>query len=261
MSSLERYDSAIFAYQYEYIKGRKSNNGDIEYYIEKLKNKKNQVLEIGSGTGRITIELAKNNIEVFGIDNASAMIDIAKKKLKDLNIHNVKLQTLDVLKLKKNIKYDSIIIPFNTLCFFENLDYEAIFKLLKSILNPEGLLYFDFTRPKTGNYKEITKDRSRWSEKLYIEELELYLKWRMMVFPDMKNQSVKYEYIWKVSDDPRKDFDLWEEKKSSMNFSSLPFSYYDNLLSSIGLKCIEKIVKNYTRDGGPEEHYFCTYSN
>nr|VFK21779.1 MAG: hypothetical protein BECKLPF1236A_GA0070988_103165 [Candidatus Kentron sp. LPFa]VFK35017.1 MAG: hypothetical protein BECKLPF1236C_GA0070990_103225 [Candidatus Kentron sp. LPFa] len=33
MNSLTRYDSMVFACQYEYIKGRKPSDGDIEYFF------------------------------------------------------------------------------------------------------------------------------------------------------------------------------------------------------------------------------------
>ncbi|MCK5074574.1 MAG: hypothetical protein KAQ98_14175, partial [Bacteriovoracaceae bacterium] len=52
-NSNPRYNNKIFAYQYEYSEGTKSNNCDIEHYVDCLRDVDVKVLEIGCGTGRI----------------------------------------------------------------------------------------------------------------------------------------------------------------------------------------------------------------
>nr|VFK59828.1 MAG: Methyltransferase domain-containing protein [Candidatus Kentron sp. UNK]VFK70125.1 MAG: Methyltransferase domain-containing protein [Candidatus Kentron sp. UNK] len=80
MNSLTRYDSMVFAYQYEHVKGSKPFDEDIEYYCKRARGVAGEVLEFGCGTGKIALRLAENGIRVPGVDNAPSMIEIAKKK-------------------------------------------------------------------------------------------------------------------------------------------------------------------------------------
>lgn len=53
---------------------------DIPYY-QNLGIEYGSALEVGVGTGRVALELAKAGIEVWGIDNCEEMLDIARKKV------------------------------------------------------------------------------------------------------------------------------------------------------------------------------------
>lgn len=58
MNSLDRYDDAIFAWQYDVSEGTGSNHGDLEFYLDALGETRGDVLELGCGTGRISLPLA-----------------------------------------------------------------------------------------------------------------------------------------------------------------------------------------------------------
>ena len=69
-------------------------NGDVDYvawadFIEKIiakeyKNGKPElVLDLGCGTGRMTLELAKRGYDMTGVDYSVEMLDIARENAED----------------------------------------------------------------------------------------------------------------------------------------------------------------------------------
>ena len=96
------------------------------------KNGKN-VLEIGCGSGFLCLELARNKLDVTGIDVSSKSIKSAKEyknKLNEkLNLNYIAMDANDVVKIKK--RYSSIIF-FRSLHHFK--DYKKIINLSYKIL-------------------------------------------------------------------------------------------------------------------------------
>jgi len=112
----------VFAYQYEYVKGRKPFDEDIEYYCERAQGVTGEVLEFGCGTGKIALRLAENGIRVLGVDNAPCMIEIAKKKSEKKTWKDrVNFQVSDITKFYSKLRYDRIIMPGNVICFIEEV--------------------------------------------------------------------------------------------------------------------------------------------
>ena len=66
-------------------------------------NKNSKVLEIGSGSGALTMYMARIAKEIISYDNREDHTKIVKRNLKDFEIENVKLITQDATeKLKEN---------------------------------------------------------------------------------------------------------------------------------------------------------------
>ena len=62
-------------------------------------NKNDVVLEIGSGIGTLTLEIAKKSKKVIAIEKDKLIVDILQKRLEDNNIDNVCLINDDALKV------------------------------------------------------------------------------------------------------------------------------------------------------------------
>nr|VFJ64986.1 MAG: Methyltransferase domain-containing protein [Candidatus Kentron sp. FM]VFJ65675.1 MAG: Methyltransferase domain-containing protein [Candidatus Kentron sp. FM]VFK16477.1 MAG: Methyltransferase domain-containing protein [Candidatus Kentron sp. FM] len=254
MSSLDRYDSMVFAYQYEYMKGRISLDGDIEYYLERLRGVTEDVLELGCGTGRIALELAGNGARVLGVDSAAAMLEIAKEKLEKKPWKDrVNFQLSDIIRFHSNRRYGRIIIPGNTICFIGNDSLEDFIGNLGELLNDEGRVYFDFTRPVNGRYKKV--EDPPWSAPLYLSEVDKTVRWKMPVYPNEISREVIYEYQWEVTD---KD-NAVRFSDTSFRFSSLSFEDYHRLFSKHGFMLIDKEERPSERDGESERHLFVEY--
>ncbi len=97
------------------------------------KHKKKKILEIGCGTGFLSLELARNGLDVTGVDISELSIKIAEKYMKTnkikKNFGKLNYLVMDATKKILDQKFDTII-------FFRSLHHFPYPKLLfKNILN------------------------------------------------------------------------------------------------------------------------------
>ena len=59
--------------------------GDVEFYLNETKKVSGEVLEVGCGLGRVLIPLAKEDLNITGIDNCLPMLNEAKRRVEELD--------------------------------------------------------------------------------------------------------------------------------------------------------------------------------
>lgn len=87
--------------------------GDVEFYMNRLKNCKGNILEPGTGTGRILIPLLEKGLNVEGFDSSKDMLSICKSNCQKRGLHP-KLFEGKMESFSLDIKYDAIIVPTGT---------------------------------------------------------------------------------------------------------------------------------------------------
>lgn len=111
-----------------------------------------KILDLGCGTGALTLRAAQKGAKVKGIDINPQMLEIAQKQaIKKNLIQNIELCEMGVAELgsEKSESYD---VVMSGLCFSELSEDELIYTLkeIKRILKPGGLLLVaDEVRPKS----------------------------------------------------------------------------------------------------------------
>lgn len=109
------------------------------------------ILDLGCGTGALTLRAAQKGAKVKGIDINAQMLEIAQKQVIKKNLlQNINLCEMGVAELETE-KSDSYDMVMSGLCFSELSEDELIFTLkeVKRILKPGGfLLVADEVRPK-----------------------------------------------------------------------------------------------------------------
>lgn len=89
---------------------------DIPYYVKEALESKGPVLELGSGTGRVTIPIANSGIDIVGLDSSSAMLEVAKLKSEKFNFCDSRISFVKAdmrnFSLLPTGKFPLIIIPF-----------------------------------------------------------------------------------------------------------------------------------------------------
>src|SRR3989338_11431913 len=84
--------------------------GLVKYSVKLFKKRKfKRVLDLGFGTGRHTVFLAKGKFDVYGIDISNHGKKITERRLKNLHLHaNLKIADMARLPYKKDF-FDAII--------------------------------------------------------------------------------------------------------------------------------------------------------
>ncbi len=139
--NLEEYkDAALYDYEHREFEPYGP------FYLSLARRVGRSVLELGCGTGRITIPLAKHGFNVTGIDIVPGMIELAKRKGLDLPIRWVEA---DVRTFQLHEKFQLIIEPGATFQHMLNrADQVAMLERISEHLAPEGIFALSVVFPR-----------------------------------------------------------------------------------------------------------------
>jgi len=124
---------------------------DIAFYVNESQVSGGPVLELGCGTGRITIPVAKSGVKVVGMDISTKMLDIAQEKAKRhiINTDNLTFVNGSMTHFALNQKFSLVIIPFRGfLSILTPEEQMACLNCVKRHLTPDGTLIFDAFVPE-----------------------------------------------------------------------------------------------------------------
>ena len=143
---------------------------DLEFYKELALRSGGNALELGVGTARVAIPLARAGVMVVGIDNSEHMLEVARKKLAkepESVRDRVTLKRCDVRNFELEQAFHLIYIPASTFdhCVTAK-DRKRCLSCIHNHLEDEGLFAFDIDqvtleKPKASwwiDRKEINKD-------------------------------------------------------------------------------------------------------
>lgn len=120
-----------------------SIKGDVDIYATALPAG-GQVLELGAGTGRVAIELAKRGFTVTGLDIAPAMLAQAEEKRIELApdiAERLRFVRGDLVSLALRERFDAILVTFFTLAHLQPAAcWKRAFVGMARHLTPRGLL-------------------------------------------------------------------------------------------------------------------------
>lgn len=137
---------------------------DIDFYLNLAKRTGSPILELGVGTGRVALPLAKAGFQVTGIDISEAMLAAARKKLDGAVGKRARLVEGDLRHLALDEQYALAISAIGS--FMHLLTPAEQLQALEGVhrhLKPQGLLVVDLPRP----------DTEAWS----MAHQELLLEW------------------------------------------------------------------------------------
>ena len=133
----------------EDVRLEKSRHGQLEYfttmhYINKMAAANSSVLEIGAGTGRYSIALAKKGYNVTAVELADKNLEILKKNAKEINnLHCYQGDALDLSRFEDNCFDLTLVLgPMYHLYTKEDM-LKALNEALR-VTKPEGIIMTAF---------------------------------------------------------------------------------------------------------------------
>ena len=123
---------------------------DIPFYVEEALESGGPVLELGCGTGRVTIQISRAGIDVTGLDLSEEMLDVARRKSRRQSPTDGALSLVhgDMRSFSTDGAFELVIIPFRGLLSLLTVEDQT--KTLASIrrhLAPGGRLVFNVFVP------------------------------------------------------------------------------------------------------------------
>jgi SAM-dependent methyltransferase len=124
---------------------------DVRFYVGLARARGGPVLELGAGSGRVTLALARAGVDVVAVEPVPAMLARAREKALKLPAEaraRLTLRRGDARRLALGRTFPLIIAPFNVLMhFYARRDLERLLSVVRRHLKARGRFVFDVAMP------------------------------------------------------------------------------------------------------------------
>ncbi|MBU1050642.1 class I SAM-dependent methyltransferase [Candidatus Bipolaricaulota bacterium] len=172
---------------------------DIPFYMAHLPGSDARVLELGCGTGRVSLPLAEKCGFLYGLDLSEAMLDLCREKIviAKLSRSRIVVEHGDITNYALNTQFDLIIAPFRVIQNLETDDQlDGLFHCIRAHLAPQGrciLNVFHPNRPREELLRTWATDEEKlaWEVKREGERMTCHdarrrlVKEPLVVYPEL----------------------------------------------------------------------------
>ncbi|HEX7476316.1 MAG TPA: class I SAM-dependent methyltransferase [Polyangiales bacterium] len=156
-AGLERGSRALYERPRYYDHAYRTLKADVAFYTELARDSGGPVLELGAGTGRITLGIARAGVDVVGLDQSAAMLARAKERIASLPAEarqHIELRQGDLRKVRLRRRFALVIAPFNLFMhMFTRADIEQALATVQAHLAPRGRFAMDVLMPDLGTLR------------------------------------------------------------------------------------------------------------
>ncbi len=129
------------------------------------------VLDLGCGTGVITLELARRGYDMTGVDVSPEMLGVAKERALEMGVSDVLWLCQDMREFELYGTVDAAVSTCDGVNYLlTGKDLDAAFSLVHNYLAPEGLFVFDVS--------SRAKFRRLYRGDIVIEDEGVYCGWQ-----------------------------------------------------------------------------------
>ena len=137
---------------------------DVAFYVEEARRSGGPVVELGVGTGRIAIPIARAGLDVIGVDSSARMLAVAGAAAARAGVEGrLDLRLGDLRRPPVKGPVPLVICPFRSLLHMRD-DAERLTALaaVYNLLSPDGRFVFDVFEPAQD---DIDETHGRWLER------------------------------------------------------------------------------------------------
>jgi SAM-dependent methyltransferase len=135
-------------YDHEYRRRR----DDVAFYLALAARHDGPILELGCGSGRLTLPLARAGHEVVGVDGSATMLARARTRLAQAGLsaalYRADFRALTAARPLGRRRFPLVICPFNAFQhLYDRVDVERFLAGVRAHLSPGGRFVFDVMNP------------------------------------------------------------------------------------------------------------------
>ena len=119
----------------------------VPFYLDVARQQAGTVLELACGTGQLTVPIALEGFPTVGLDQSSAMLDVAKRRASTAGA-SVEFVQGDMRDFAIGREFNLIVVARNSLLhLLSTADLLAAFTAVRRHLAPDGVFAFDIFNP------------------------------------------------------------------------------------------------------------------
>ena len=200
----------------------------IDYYEEIFKRfglTPELILDLGCGTGNITIPMASRGYDMIGLDCSADMLDIAAEKAKNQN-YDILFLDQDMTEFELYGTVDAMICALDGVNYLtEDGQFSKMLRLLHYYLNPGGILIFDINT--------VYKFRHILDGQVFVyDEDDVYCVWNNDFDEKEKLCYFDLNFFLKNSDGSYARYDEYQEERA------YTIEELRKYITDCGLKCL-----------------------
>lgn len=154
MTTPRFYTSDLNTASYDLGLGRSGPDAgdDIPFYVQLIRERGSRVLELGCGTGRVTLALSEAGLLATGLDLSTGMLSQAFAKLARCSLETqarVRFVEADMADFRLDQSFDAVLIPARAFAFLLTVDLQrACLARVFEHLRPGGVLSVHLFDPR-----------------------------------------------------------------------------------------------------------------
>ena len=137
---------------------------DVGFYVDEALASGGPVVELGVGTGRIAVPIARAGVEVIGVDSSPGMLAVAQAAAEEAGVADrVELRLGDLREPPVPERVPLVICPFRSLLHMETeAEKLRALRAARALLADGGRFVFDVFSPSR---EDIEETDGRWLER------------------------------------------------------------------------------------------------
>ena len=137
---------------------------DVDFYVAQARKSGGPVVELGVGTGRIAVPVARAGVHVIGVDDSEGMLAVCRRAAEEAGVSDrIELRLGDLRRPPVPERVPLVTCPFRALLHLES-DGERLdaLRAVYRLLLPGGRFVFDVFAP---SQEDVEETNGRWLER------------------------------------------------------------------------------------------------